>query len=258
MIEEWLSMIFSENNLATEECDYHYKSSCKKRNKLKKKCLCGRIIQICQPNKSEIVSFKHKYWGNPFLYVSFPCSFFTLAEIFIEIGDTFMWFNQYQFSILISHQIYFHPSNPTKLAIPLNPNFSFLIIKKLGQLCCIYGQLSEFERVKIKSPSILGAISLPIWSLACHHRMFVHPPIPTHMHQNVRIDCNNNFVSIVKICECFSQNESSKLNQWIQWFYKNIWFKKSKIVNQNLHALKKLLLKIKKNLSYESKFHASA
>jgi len=135
------------------------------------------------------------------------------------------------------------------LAIPLNPYFSFFKknkTKKLGQLCCIYGQLSEFERVKIKSPSILGAISLPIWSLARHHRMSVHPPIPTHMHQNVRIDCNNNFVSRVKICKCFSQNESSKLNQWIQWFYKNIWFKKSKIVNQNLHALKKLLLKIKK------------
>jgi len=31
-------MIFPENNLATEECGYHYKSSCKKK-KRKKKCL---------------------------------------------------------------------------------------------------------------------------------------------------------------------------------------------------------------------------
>jgi len=30
LIEEWLSMIFLENNLATEECGCQYKSSCKK------------------------------------------------------------------------------------------------------------------------------------------------------------------------------------------------------------------------------------
>jgi len=30
--------------------------------------------------------------------------------------------------------------------------------------------------------------------------MFVYPPIPTHIHQNVRTDRINNFVSIVKIC----------------------------------------------------------
>ena len=97
LIEEWLSMIFPENNLATEECGGQYKSSCKKN------AFCGRIIQICQLNKNEIVSLKHKYWGNPFLYVSFPCSFFTLAEIFIETGDTSMWFNQYQFITPVSH-----------------------------------------------------------------------------------------------------------------------------------------------------------
>jgi len=38
-------MIFPENNLATEECGCHYKSSCKKKN-----AFCGRIIQICQLN----------------------------------------------------------------------------------------------------------------------------------------------------------------------------------------------------------------
>jgi len=60
--------------------------------------------------------------------------------------------------------------------------------------------------------------------------MFVYPSIPTHMHQNVRTDRINNFVSSVKICECFFQNENSKFNQWIQWFHKNIWFKeRSKI-----------------------------
>jgi len=83
-------MIFPENNLATEECSCQYKSSCKKKKKKRKNAFCGRIIQICQLNKNEIVSLKHKYWGNPFLYVSFPCSFFTLAEIFIETGDTSM------------------------------------------------------------------------------------------------------------------------------------------------------------------------
>jgi len=31
--------------------------------------------------------------------------------------------------------------------------------------------------------------------------MFVHPPIPTHMHQNVNIDRINNFVSGIKIRE---------------------------------------------------------
>jgi len=82
-------MIFLENNLATEECGCHYKSSCKKR-KEKKNAFCRWIIQICQLNKNEIVSLKHKYWGNHFLYVSFPCSFFTLAEIFFEIGDASM------------------------------------------------------------------------------------------------------------------------------------------------------------------------
>jgi len=76
--------------------------------------------------------------------------------------------------------------------------------------------------------------------------MFVHPPIPTHMHQNVRIDRINNFVPSVKICERCSQNESSKFNQWIQWFHKNIWFKeRSKIANQNPQALK-----VKKNLMW--------
>jgi len=52
-------MIFPENNLATEECGCHYKSSCKK--KTKKMPFAERIIQICQLNKSEIVSLKHKY-----------------------------------------------------------------------------------------------------------------------------------------------------------------------------------------------------
>jgi len=89
-------MIFPENSLAIEECGCHYKSSCKKKKKKKgkkqrkKMPFAERIIQICQPNKSEIVSLKHKYWGNPFLYVSFPCSFFILAVIFFEIGDTSM------------------------------------------------------------------------------------------------------------------------------------------------------------------------
>jgi len=43
--------------------------------------------------------------------------------------------------------------------------------------------------------------------------MFVHTPIPTHMHQNVRTDRINNFMLSVKICECFFQNESAKFNQ---------------------------------------------
>jgi len=82
--------------------------------------------------------------------------------------------------------------------------------------------------------------------------MFVHPSIPTHMHQNVRIDHINNFVSNVKICECFSQNENSEFNQWNQWFHKNIWFKeRTKIANQNPQALKV-------KISCEPKFHASA
>jgi len=82
--------------------------------------------------------------------------------------------------------------------------------------------------------------------------MFVHPPIPTHMHQNVRTNRINNFVSSIKIFECSSQNENSKFNQWIQWFHKNIRFKESsKIANQNPKALKV-------KISCESKFHASA
>ena len=70
LIEEWLSMIFPENNLATEECGWSYKSSCKK-----KMPFCGRIIQICQPNEIEIVWLKHKYWGNSFLICIFPMFF---------------------------------------------------------------------------------------------------------------------------------------------------------------------------------------
>ena len=123
--------------------------------------------------------------------------------------------------------------------------------KKLGQLCSFMVSSQRAEILKRKLPLILGAIPLPIWSLTCHHHMFVYQLILTHMHQNVRIDCSNNFVSSVKICEYFFQNESSKCNQCIQWFYKNIWFKKrSKIANQNPQALRKI--------SCESKFHASA
>jgi len=45
--------------------------------------------------------------------------------------------------------------------------------------------------------------------------MFVHPPIPTHMHQNVRIDRINNFVSSVKICECFLKMKvQSSINEF--------------------------------------------
>ena len=175
------------------------------------------------------MSLKHKYWSNPFLYVSFPCSSSPWPKYSLKSGillcdlisiNLLPWFHTKSIFTHLTQQ------NWLSLWILISHFSKKKTKKKLGQLCCIYGQLSEFERVKIKLPSILGAISLPIWSLACHHRMFVHPPIPTHMHQNVRIDCSNNFVSRVKICECFSQNESSKLNQWIQWFYKNIWLKK--------------------------------
>jgi len=161
-----------------------------------------------------------------------------------------MWFNQYQFITPVSHWIYFYTSNPTKLAIPLNLN-SLFFKKNWGNYAHLWSTLKEYERFKIKLPPILGAIPLPIWSLTCHHRMFVHPPIPTHA-SNVRIDCINNFVSSIKICECSSQNENSKLNKWIQWFHKNIRVKESgKIANQNHQALKV-------KISCESKFHASA
>jgi len=67
----------------------------------------------------------------------------------------------------------------------------------------LWSTLEEYEKFKIKLPSTLGAIPLPIGSLTYHHHVLVHPPIPTHMHQNVRTDCINIFVSSVKICECF-------------------------------------------------------
>jgi len=45
--------------------------------------------------------------------------------------------------------------------------------------------------------------------------MFFHPPIPTHMHQNVRTDRINNFVSSVKICECFPKMKvQSSINEF--------------------------------------------
>jgi len=146
------------------------------------------------------------------------------------------------------------------LVIPLNLNFSFFKKKNCGNIDAFMVNSQRVWKFKIKLPPVLGAIPLPIWSLICHHHMFVYPPIPTHMHQNVRIDCSNNFVSSVKICEYFFQNESSKCNQWIQWFYKNIWFKeRSKITNQNPQALKvKNLMSVKIScISIKSCIHSS-
>jgi len=72
-------MIFTKNNLATEECDRQYKSS------LKKMLLAERMIQICQLNKIKIVSEKHQHWGNPFLFVSFPYFSLSKAELLFVI-----------------------------------------------------------------------------------------------------------------------------------------------------------------------------
>jgi len=66
-----------------------------------------------------------------------------------------------------------------------------------------------------QSYPVLGAIPLPIWSLTCHHHLFVYPPVPTHMHQNVRTDWINIFVSSVKICECFPKMKvQSSINEF--------------------------------------------
>jgi len=74
------------------------------------------------------------------------------------------------------------------------------------------------------------------------------------MHQNVRIDHTNNFVSSVKICECFSQNENSKFNQWNQWLHKNSWFKeRSKIANQNPQAFKVKKSHVSQNFMHQHK-----
>ena len=140
------------------------------------------------------------------------------------------------------------------MAIPLNRDFPFF--KKLGQLCCIYGQLSKSMKNLKSNYPVLGAIPLPIWSLTCHYHMFVYPPVPTHMHQSVRTDCINIFVSSVKICECFPKMkvQSSKFNQWIQWFHKNIWFKeRSKIANQNPQALKVKKSHVSQNFMHQHK-----
>ena len=51
LIEKLLSMIFTKNSLATEECDRQYKLSLKK-----EMLLAERMIQICQLNKIKIVS----------------------------------------------------------------------------------------------------------------------------------------------------------------------------------------------------------
>ena len=146
-----------------------------KKKRVKKMPFCGRIIQICQLTRNEIVWLKHKYWGNSFLYISFPYSFFTLAW-------SILW-NRGRDSISISSLAGspLNLSNPTKLAIPLNRDFSFFKQKKkLGQLCCIYGQLSK--SMKTKYPT-LGAIPLLIWNLTFLYHIFVHPPIPAHASQ---------------------------------------------------------------------------
>ena len=120
----------------------------------------------------------------------------------------------------------------------------------------LWSTLKEYEKFKIKLPPVLGAIPLPIWSSTCHYHMFVYPPVPTHMHQSVRTDCINIFVSSVKICECFPKMkvQSSKFSQWIQWFYKNIWFKeRSKIENQNPQALKVKWSHASQNFTHQHK-----
>ena len=95
-----------------------------KKKRVKKMPFCGRIIQICQLTRNEIVWLKHKYWGNSFLYISFPYSFFTLAW-------SILW-NRGRDSISISSLAGspLNLSNPTKLAIPLNRDFSFFKQKR--------------------------------------------------------------------------------------------------------------------------------
>jgi len=77
LIEKWLSMIFTGNSLATEECECQYKS--------KKMLLTKRMIQICQLNKIKIVSEEHQHWGDPFLFVSFPYFSLSKAELLFVI-----------------------------------------------------------------------------------------------------------------------------------------------------------------------------